>query len=65
MRDVVDRLRPYFRGTIILAPSAPAGRSVTGVYNLADPVAALRGIARAQGATVSRITPWILLVSGG
>lgn len=65
MRDVVGRLRPYFRGTIILAPSAPADRSVTGVYNLADPVAALRGIARAQGATVSRITPWILLVSGG
>ena len=65
MREVVDRLRPYFRGTIVLAPSAPAERSVTGVYNLTNPVEALRGIARAQGATVSRITPWILVVSGG
>lgn len=65
MRDVVDRLRPYFRGTIILAPSAPAARSVTGVYTLTHPVEALRGIARAQGATVSQITPWVLVVSGG
>lgn len=65
MGEVVDRLRPYFPGTIILAPSAPADRPITGVYTLADPVLALRGVARAQGATVRRITPWLLVVSGG
>lgn len=31
MREVVGRLRPYFRGAIILAPSAPADRSVMGM----------------------------------
>lgn len=65
MREVVDQLRPYFAGTILVTNAALAGRPVTGVYNLADPVEALRGIAQAHGATVRRITPWVLVVSGG
>lgn len=64
MHRVVDRLRPYYAGTIILADGALADRPVTGVYNLADPVDALRAIARPHGGTVRRITPWILVVSG-
>lgn len=64
VRAVVDRLRPYFKGVIVLTPSAPADRPITGIYNLADPVEALRGIAQAQGARVHRITPWLLVMSG-
>ncbi len=64
VREVVDRLRPYFAGRIILTKGSFAGRPVTGVYNLADPVEAIRGIARTHGATVRRITPWVLVVSG-
>lgn len=63
MRDVIDQLRPYFDGRIILADSALASRRVTGVYNLADPADALRGIAQARGASVRQVTPWILIVS--
>lgn len=64
MHEVVDRLRPYVHGTIILADRAMAARPITGVYNLSDPVEALRGIAGAHGGTVRRITPWVLVVSG-
>lgn len=60
---VVDELRRFYAGRIIVTDAALAARPVTGVYNLADPVAALRGIARAQNAVVRRITPWLVLVS--
>ncbi|SMF64118.1 FecR family protein [Tistlia consotensis] len=61
--ELVDRLRPYFPGAIIVTGGGLAGRPVTGVYDLADPRAALRGIARAQNAVVRELTPWILVVS--
>ncbi|MBP5856544.1 FecR family protein [Marivibrio halodurans] len=64
VEDVIDRLRPYHDGVILVAGSALADRTVTGVYNLDDPMSALSGIARAHGAAVRRITPWIVLVSG-
>jgi len=63
MRDVIDQLRRYYRGTIIVADRALGDRPVTGIYNLTDPVDALRGIAHAHGATVRQITPWVLMVS--
>lgn len=63
MRDVVEQLRPHFEGKIILAGAELAGRRVTGVYNIADPVNALRGIAQARDAVVRQVTPWLLIVS--
>jgi transmembrane sensor len=60
---VIDGLRRYYPGRIIITDDTLATRTVTGVYNLADPLAALRGIARAQNAVVRQVTPWILLVS--
>ena len=60
---VMDQLRRYYAGRIIVTDAALAARPVTGIYNLADPVAALRGIARAQNAVVRRITPWLIIVS--
>ncbi len=60
---VIDGLRRYYPGRIIITDDALATRPVTGVYNLADPLAALRGIARAQNAVVRQVTPWVLLVS--
>ena len=61
--SVVDRLRPYHRGVIILNDPVLAQRSVTGVYNLADPLAALDAVAEAHGAQVRQITPFLVLVS--
>lgn len=61
--DVVDRLRRYYAGAIVVTDDTLAGQPVTGVYNLDDPAAALRGIARSQNAVVRQITPWLLVVS--
>jgi transmembrane sensor len=64
LREAVDQLRRYFAGTIVLTDEALAERTVTGVYNLADPEEALRGIVQAHGGRVRRITSWLLVVSG-
>ena len=61
--QVVDRLRRYYRGRIVITDPGLAELPVTGVYTLADPVEALVGIARPHGAEVRRITPWLLVVS--
>lgn len=61
--DAVDQLRPYFAGSIIVADSELAGQRVTGAYSLYDPEDALRGMASAHGATVRRITPWLLVMT--
>lgn len=60
---VVDELRRYYAGTIIVTDAALAARPVTGVYNLDDPIAALRGISRAQNGVVRRVTPWLIFIS--
>lgn len=64
MHEVIDELRPYYEGKIIVTNTALNDRNVTGVYNLSDPMEALRGIAKAHDATVYQITPWLLVVSG-
>jgi transmembrane sensor len=62
--EVVDALRPYFGGLVILRGATLAAQPLTGVYNLSDPVEALRAVARAQGATLHRISPWVVVISG-
>jgi transmembrane sensor len=63
MAEVIDRLRPYFNGRIVVIDADLARRRVTGVYNLAEPANALRGIAEARGAAVREVTPWLLVVT--
>jgi len=63
LRDAVAQLRPYYGGTIVLADDALAGKPITGAYNLNDPEDALRGMARAHGAVVRRVTPWLIVIS--
>jgi transmembrane sensor len=64
LREAIDQLRRYYPGTIMVTDGALAERTVTGVYNLDDPEEALRGIVKAHGGKVRRITPWLLVVSG-
>lgn len=63
LHDAVEELRRYWRGAIILTDDALGDLRITGAYNLEDPEEALRGMARAHGAKVRRITPWVLVVS--
>lgn len=63
--EVVDELRPYFGGMIVIANDSVARRRVTGVYALRDPVEALRAVGRAHDdISVTRVLPWLLVVSG-
>ncbi|CAO3433454.1 FecR family protein [Azospirillum doebereinerae] len=62
--EVVDALRPYYHGLIVLRGDALAAQPQTGVYTLSDPVAALQAVAAAQGATLRQISPWLLVMSG-
>lgn len=64
LRDAVDELRRYWGGAIVLTDGALGDLRITGAYNLDDPEEALRGMARAHGAKVRRVTPWVLVVSG-
>lgn len=61
--DAVDQFRRYYKGTIVLADSALAGKPITGAYNLSDPEEALRAMARVHGARVRQITPWMIVIS--
>jgi len=60
---VVDALRPYFSGSVLLIGDRLAREPLTGSYRLGDPVAALRAVASAQGASVHRVSPWLIVIT--
>lgn len=62
---VVERIRPWFAGKIVLLDSTLGARRVTGVYDLHDPGAALEALVSPYGGTVTQVTPWALVISGG
>ena len=64
LADAVKEIRRYFPGTIVVTNASLEKQLTTGVFNMADPEAALRGLAQAHGATVRRVSPWLLVVSG-
>lgn len=61
--DVVAMIRRYHHGMIVLRDEALATKRVTGVYDLADPVAALRTAVKPHAAVVEAYTPYVLIVS--
>ncbi|WP_422369240.1 FecR family protein [Pelagibius sp.] len=62
LSTVVEQLRRYHRGVIVLRSPALSTAQVTGVFNLNDPLAALQAAAATQGARVTALTPYVLLV---
>ena len=63
LAEVIDDLRRYHAGVIFLTDSDFGEQRVSGVYNLADPVAAAQAIAETHGGAVREISPWVLVVS--
>lgn len=61
--EVVDALRPYFRGAILVQSRRFVERRVSGIYSLRDPVATLSDLAASHGAVTHQISPWLLIVS--
>ncbi|MFT6510136.1 MAG: transmembrane sensor [Parvibaculaceae bacterium] len=65
LSEVADDLRRYYPGLIVLRGSGLSEQRVSGVYNLSDPVAALRAVVSVHGGVVHQVTPWVLLVTRG
>lgn len=63
LSEGIDRLRRYYSGAIVLINSELGKRRVTGVFDVQSPKEALRLMVRQHGASVSEITPWLLVVS--
>ncbi|WP_246870230.1 FecR domain-containing protein [Novosphingobium sp. SG707] len=61
--DVIDRIRPWYRGYISARGPGLTSRHVSGVYDLRDPDLALEALARAHQITVSRVSPWLRIVT--
>ncbi|WP_044829385.1 FecR domain-containing protein [Thalassospira sp. HJ] len=61
--SVVDQMRSYYGGKIVVLGDELSAEPVTGVYNLADPIEALYGIARAGDAEIWQVSPWLVIVS--
>ena len=60
--DVIDDIRPWYRGTIVVTSKALGKRSVNGVYDPRDPSKAIRSMILPLGGAVTQITPWLIVV---
>lgn len=63
--EVIDQIRPWFSGTVVLLNGALGERRVTGVYDPRNPATALEALVSPYGGRVTRVTPWALIVSAG
>ncbi|PEQ13569.1 hypothetical protein B2G71_04330 [Novosphingobium sp. PC22D] len=61
--EVIDRLRPWYGGAIILTDAEMGRQRVTGAYDPRDPEEALSLLLSVHGGSIRRITPWLILVS--
>lgn len=62
MSDIVETLRTYHKGGIVIQYPAFSNRRVSGLYDLNDPEKMLDDLAATYGAEVQKITPWLLVV---
>ncbi len=60
--QVLDRIRPHYRGMVLATDDALLDRPVSGVFDLRQPLEALRAAATARSASVYEITPLLALV---
>lgn len=61
--SVVDRLKPYYRGVVVLYGSSFGEKSLTGVYDTSDPTGAFRAIAAAHHAQMHQVSPWLTILA--
>lgn len=64
LAEVVDILRRYHAGTIVLHGAGLKERRVTGIYDLRAPDDALAALVAPLGGRVIHLAPWLLVVSG-
>ncbi|WP_395397933.1 FecR family protein [Novosphingobium sp. BL-8A] len=60
---VLDALRPWYGGYMVVRGPGLTSRRVTGIYDLRDPDAALSALGKAHPIHIRRITPWLKIVT--
>ncbi len=61
--DIVETLGRHLPGALVVADRSLNRQAITGVFDLTQPVDALRTLAESQNAVVTEITPYLLIVS--
>ena len=61
--DLVQALRRYRSGAIVITDDTLAAKQVTGVFDLTDPLRALKTVVEPHAGRVREITPWLVIVS--
>jgi len=62
--EVVEELGRYYPGIVLIRDQALGERLVSGVFDLRHPVEALQAAVRTHDGSVTRITPYVVVVSG-
>lgn len=62
--DVIDEIRPWYSGKIVLADRALGAKPVTGTYDFRDPSRSLDLLVSTYGGHVIHVTPWLRIVTG-
>jgi len=62
--DVIEEVRPWYMGRIVLADKSFGKRRVTGFYDLRDPAVTLESLVHPDGGKVTHVTPWVIIVTG-
>lgn len=61
--EVIEELRPWYRGKIVLLADDLGRARVDGVYDARDPERAIAALVGRAGGAVHRITPWLIVIS--
>jgi transmembrane sensor len=61
--DVVDAIRRYHRGAVLVMSRSLRKRRVTGVYDLSDPARALRALVGPYGGVIREVPPYLITMS--
>lgn len=61
--EIVERLRAYYGGMIVMSDRAFSDLQVSGVYDPGEPVTTLENLARLHGSTVRQLSPWLVVVT--
>ncbi len=61
--EVVQQMRRYYHGYIWFRDPELSNRRISGVYDLRDPISALKAVVEPHAGVVTAITPYLLVIS--
>lgn len=61
--EIIDELRPYYPGAVVVQSGVFAKRQVSGIYDLNDPRATLRDLASSHGGQVHELSDWLMVIT--